>query len=150
MKTLCAVIAAILGIASSHAQTEQPVLTQPAPPQLMDLIPTFPVSNMDQALNYYTKSLGFFLVLQSGNNYAAVGRDFVQIGLGLRGGGSTKGPKSSVYINMNNVESLYKELKGRGVKMSSELKTQPSKMKEFAITDPDGNIITFGEYVGPK
>ncbi len=125
-------------------------LITPAPqPQLLDLIPTYPVENMQRALDFYTNKLGFSIVLQSGGTYASVGRDFVQIGLALSKG-AAKGPKSSSYVNMNSIDVFYQTLVARGVKMARELKTQPSKMREFAVVDPDGNTLTFGEYTGPK
>lgn len=133
--------------------SNESVLITPTPsplvPSMIDLIPTYPVENMQRALDFYINKLGFSLVLQSGGNYASVGRDLVQIGLALSKG-AAKGPKSSSYINMNNIDVYYESLVARGVKMSRELKTQTSKMREFAIVDPDGNSLTFGEYTGPK
>lgn len=131
------------------ASPAEPTAAATAQPQLIDLIPTYPVENMQRALDYYTAKLGFSIVLQSGGNYASVGRDFIQIGLALSKG-AAKGPKSSSYVNMSNIDIFYKELTARGVKIARELKTQPSKMREFAIVDPDGNTLTFGEYTGAK
>lgn len=129
--------------------TESLISAAPPQPQMMDIIPTYPVENMQRALDYYVNKIGFALVLQSGGTYASVGRDYVQIGLALSKG-AAKGPKSSSYVNMNNIDVFYQGLVAKGVKMARELKTQPSKMREFAIVDPDGNTLTFGEYTGPK
>jgi len=129
--------------------TESLIAAAPPQPQMMDIIPTYPVENMQRALDYYVNKIGFALVLQSGGTYASVGRDYAQIGLALSKG-AAKGPKSSSYVNMNNIDVFYQGLVAKGVKMARELKTQPSKMREFAIIDPDGNTLTFGEYTGPK
>jgi len=125
------------------------LITPSVQPQLMDIIPTYPVENMQRSLDFYTNKLGFAIVLQSGGTYSAVGLDMVQIGLALSKG-AAKGPKSSSYVNMGNIDIYYNALVSRGVKMARELKTQPSKMREFAVVDPDGNTLTFGEYTGPK
>ena len=118
-------------------------------PEMLDLIPTLLVRNMGKAVEYYNAMLGFGDVLQSGGSYTAIGRDFVQIGLALDKN-APKGRSGSCYIKMARVDVFYQEVKSRGVKLTSDLKNQPSKMREFSVTDPDGNILVFGEYVGPR
>lgn len=143
-------VAQLIPLPNTNSPTVQNGLITPAPqPQLMDIIPTYPVENMQRSLDFYTNKLGFSIVLQSGATYSAVGLDMIQIGLALSKG-TAKGPKSSSYVNMNNIDIFYNALTARGVKMARELKTQPSKMREFAVVDPDGNTLTFGEYTGPK
>lgn len=118
-------------------------------PEMLDLIPTLLVRNMAKAMEFYTGQMAFGVVLQSGGSYTAIGRDFVQIGLALNKN-APKGREGSCYIKMARVDVFREELKIRGVKLTSDLKTQPSNMREFSVTDPDGNILVFGEYVGPK
>ncbi|MFZ4681350.1 MAG: VOC family protein [Terrimicrobiaceae bacterium] len=125
------------------------LFTPGAKPEMLDLIPTLLVRNMGRSVEYYNAMLGFGVVLQSGGSYTAIGRDFVQIGLALDKN-APKGRYGSCYIKMARVDVFYQELKSRGVKMTSDLKNQPSRMREFSVTDPDGNILVFGEYVGPK
>lgn len=114
-------------------------------PEMVDLVPTFPVASLPRAVDFY-KKLGFGVILQSGS-YVAVGRDLIQIGL-VADRNAPKGYKQSSYIRMAHIEPFYKEVVGKGVKPTTELKLQPSQMKEFSVTDPDGNVLIFGEYVG--
>lgn len=51
-----------------------------------------------------------------------------------------------VYIRTDNIEQLYQELLDRGVNIhpNGSLALKPWGQKEFAILDPDSNLITFG------
>lgn len=167
----CAAIAGLFFIQNSPAQTKSatnspadvfvkpepkaPVEIQPgedglihleAKPELVDLIPTLAVSSLRQAVDFYMKKLGFELVLQSGN-YVAVGKDGVQIGF-VYDKNASKGYKPSFYIRMAHIDGYYKQILATGVKLTSELKTSSSSMKEFSLVDPDGYTLVFGEYIG--
>ena len=54
-----------------------------------------------------------------------------------------------VYIRVNNIEQLYQELVDRGVTIhpNGSLAEKPWGQKEFAILDPDNNLITFGQAI---
>lgn len=128
----------------------EPGLIVPVPkPELLDLIPTFGVQDMQKSTAFYTGKLGFTVVLRSGSTYTAVGRDLVQIGL-VTDKAASRAKSGSCYIKTSRIDELYRELKAAGVKITSDLKTQPSNMREFSVTDPDNNVLVFGEYVGPK
>jgi len=51
---------------------------------------------------------------------------------------------------MAQADAFYQEVKSRGIKLTSDWKNQPSKTREFSVTDPDGNILVLGEDVGSK
>lgn len=155
-------------IVSEPTPIPLPAIQQPTPPsalipapsgaglfvpqaksEMQDLIPTLVIKDMRKAVDFYTGKLGFAVALESGGNYTAVARDFVQFGL-VQDKNAPKGRSGSCYIKMASVDVFYDELMKRGVKLTSELKTQPSKMREFSVTDPDGNVLIFGEYTGPK
>jgi len=135
--------------AASDPNSSANLIVPELKPEMLDLIPTFSVADMRKAIDFYYNKLGFSIVLQSGAAYTAMGRDQVQIGLALDKG-AAKVRKGSCYIQMTEVDRFYRDVVGRGVKPTSALKTQPSKMREFSVTDPDGDVLIFGEYVGPK
>ena len=99
-------------------------------------------------MEFYASKLGFALALQSGN-YVAVDRDNVQIGF-VFDKNATKGYKPSFYIRMVRIDEYYRQVKATGVKLTTELKTSSSNMREFSLADPDGYTLIFGEYVGQK
>ncbi len=49
---------------------------------------------------------------------------------------------------MARVYDYYKKLMEKGVKPTTPLRTQPSKMREFSVTDPDGFTLISGDYTG--
>lgn len=148
--TLSALLAITQADAQANTNTVQPgpdgLIHLEAKPEMVDLIPTLSVTSLKQAVEFYANKLGFELILQSGN-YVAVGRDNVQIGF-VADKNSIKGYKPSFYIRMVRIDDYFKQVKATGVKLATELKTSPTKMREFSLTDPDGYTLIFGEYVG--
>jgi len=145
-----ALVATFYLVAGTAAKAADSAVFLPvAKPEMLNLIPTFPVLSLQRAADFYVNKMGFQVVLPGNGTYAMIGRDAVQIGLSLDRN-ATKGYKQSVYIQMARIEEYYKEVKDRGVKMTKELSVSPAQMKEFSITDPDGTMVIFGEYVGPK
>ena len=55
------------------------------------------------------------------------------------------GSQSSCYIRVENIESLFEELKKSEAPFGYELTKQPWGMNEMQINDPYGNAIRFGE-----
>ncbi len=51
----------------------------------------------------------------------------------------------NAYFCVNDADSLYAELKGRGASIDYELRDQPYGCREFGIQDLDGYDIAFGE-----
>lgn len=54
------------------------------------------------------------------------------------------GATGTMFIEVEGVDALYEQLQGR-VTVVMPLVTKPYGMREFAITDPDGYLITFAE-----
>jgi len=50
-----------------------------------------------------------------------------------------------IFCMVSDAEELYNELKGKNARIHYELKTTDYNMKEFAIIDPAGFTIGFGE-----
>jgi catechol 2,3-dioxygenase-like lactoylglutathione lyase family enzyme len=58
--------------------------------------------------------------------------------------GRAIGASATLFIEIDGIEAYYASLDGK-VKLEVPLKTQWYGMKEFAISDPDGYLITFAE-----
>ena len=57
------------------------------------------------------------------------------------------------YIRVSDVESIYRafalaELPRKGIPRQDALEDKPWGMREFAIVDPDGNLIRIGQTLG--
>jgi lactoylglutathione lyase len=128
-------------------------------PHFKKLTPNLLVSNVDVSLTFYTTVLGFergmtvpdqsplvFAQVTSGpieiffNDAVGAVREYPVLG------GKTIGASGTMFIEVEQIEVLYEALRPK-VTIAMPLVTQVYGMKEFAIADPDGYLITFAERV---
>jgi len=55
--------------------------------------------------------------------------------------------QGSIYIFCDEVDDYYKDISAKGARISMPLEDRAYGMRDFSITDPDGNLITFGKSV---
>jgi catechol 2,3-dioxygenase-like lactoylglutathione lyase family enzyme len=124
------------------------------------LTPNLIVSSVEQSLAFYTEVLGFargmtvpeqspfvFASVTSGpveiffNDKSTVSKESPQFaGLAIGGGGNT------MFIEVEGIDALHDRLEP-SVKIVMPIVTQWYGVREFAIADPDGYVITFAERV---
>ena len=56
-------------------------------------------------------------------------------------------PGISLVIKVSNIEEAKDYLVNKGITLQTEIITAGNFMKFFNVEDPDGNIISFGEYL---
>lgn len=104
----------------------------------------FHVSDVEASINYYTHVLGFRVHFQY-NDLAGLESGAVIIYL--------SGPKQdmkkaigegSIYIFCDEVDEYYTDILSKGAIMEVDIDNRLYHMRDFAIKDPDGNVITFG------
>ena len=128
--------------------------------QAKKLTPNLIVSSVERSLAFYTDVLGFtramtvpdqspfvFASATSGdvevffNDKSTVAKENPQFaGLSIGGGGNT------MFIEVEGVDALHDRIKSQAPIVMA-IHTQWYGMREFAITDPDGYVITFAERV---
>jgi catechol 2,3-dioxygenase-like lactoylglutathione lyase family enzyme len=118
--------------------------------QIKKMSPQLLVADIDRAIEFYTKKLGFDIDFRYEDFYAGIVKDGHSIHL--------KADKASVEERKNrrkhddleitflvdDIESLYKDLSSKSVEFSQSLRDMPYG-KEFYVADPDNNIISFLE-----
>ena len=123
------------------------------------LTPNLIVSNVEASLRFYEDVLGFdrgmtvpeqspfvFASVTSGpvdiflNDRSTVTKESPQMANLAFGGGNT------MFIEVKAVEAVHARIAPR-VKVVMSLRTQWYGMREFAVRDPDGYVITFAERV---
>lgn len=106
---------------------------------------TFQVSDLEASLKFYTTVLGFSERFRFGD-YAGVEHGEVQIH--LSGPGSTNKRQvgqGGIYIFCDDCDSYYQEIVARGGRAQAPPKDYEYGMRDFALEDPDGNLLAFGQ-----
>ena len=128
-------------------------------PQFKKLTPNLVVGNVERSLAFYVDTLGFergitmpeqspfvFASVISGpieiffNDTAAAVKEYPAFD------GQPIGATGTLFIEMDGVDALHDRLKP-SVKVVMPIVTQFYGMREFAIEDPDGYVITLAERV---
>jgi len=128
-------------------------------PQFKKLTPNLLVANVERSLAFYIDTLGFSRGMtvpdESPFVFASVTSGAVEIFLNDAAtavkeypafAGKAIGATGTMYIELEGVEALHARIKS-SVAISMPLTTQFYGMREFAIADPDGYLITFAERV---
>lgn len=109
-------------------------------------IPVLPSLDFGRSIGFYEQKLGFKLGFRY-NERVGLERDGFELHFWPCEDASVP-PVSSCYVIVKNIEALYEEYKAQGViHPNGALESKPWGMKQFAILDPDGNMIQFGERV---
>lgn len=121
------------------------------------LSPNLIVANVNHSVQFYTDVLGFTLIASvpdTGSlNWAMVQRESVNVmfqtlasiqedvpSLNLKAGSAAM----TLYIKVKNLDNLLSEVRSK-VPIALELRTTFYGAREFAIKDPDGNVLMFAE-----
>ena len=112
-------------------------------------IPILPSRSLNDTLAFFQR-LGFDGRIHSHGDYAILTRGTAELHFfthrQLRPAESSAG----CYIRVSDVESFYQasasaKLPRKGIPRRDALEVKPWGMREFAIVDPDGNLIRIGQ-----
>jgi uncharacterized glyoxalase superfamily protein PhnB len=113
--------------------------------------PVLRVPDVVAAAEHYRDRLGFEINFLWGEppTYATTHRDHVMVHFTKSDAVPTPQPDSvsNIYVFVSDIDDVYEELKGRGAKIAAEPETWPYGMREFAVEDPYGYRLCFGEGV---
>jgi catechol 2,3-dioxygenase-like lactoylglutathione lyase family enzyme len=111
---------------------------------LTSIHPKLPMRDKTATKKYYIDQLGFEQFGGDYPDYLMVEKGAIQIHFFLFRELDPKENYGQVYIRTDNIEEDYEYVKSSGVKVIT-LETKPWGQKEFAILDPDNNLLTFGQ-----
>lgn len=111
---------------------------------LTEVNPKLPMRNKQATKDFYLNQLGFEPFGGDYPNYLMVQKDNIQLHFFEFKDLDPKENYGQVYIRTNTIENLYLDFKNKGVKITA-LELKPWRQKEFAVLDPDHNLLTFGE-----
>ena len=115
---------------------------------LTNIIPKLPMRNKSATKDFYVNKLGFRNVGNSDyDGYLMVEKDSIEIHFFEFTEIVAKENYSGVYIRTNNIENLYQSLLDNkiSIHINGALNTKLWGQKEFALLDPDNNLLTFGQ-----
>lgn len=113
--------------------------------------PYFPVADVVASGTYYRDTLGFTHEYSGGNEFAIYSRDGCAVMFRRVADRSRIRPMESqggtwdAFFWVADAQALFTELQERGAIVVYPVTVQPYGMKEFAVRDPDGHVLGFGE-----
>lgn len=117
---------------------------------LTQIHPKLPMRNKTATRDYYIDQLGFSVFGSADHaDYLMVEKGDIQIHFFLFEALEPKENYGQVYIRVQGIDVLYQEMLDNSVAIhpNGHLQTKPWGQREFALLDPDWNLLTFGEGV---
>ncbi|HJS01810.1 MAG TPA: VOC family protein [Flavobacterium sp.] len=115
---------------------------------LTDVNPKLPMRDKAVTKNYYLNNLNFNEVGDY-DNYLIVSKDKIEIHFFMFKELDPKENYGQVYIRTSDIDKLYQTLLDNNflIHPNGSLETKPWGQKEFALLDPDNNLLTFGQSI---
>lgn len=109
-------------------------------------LPKLPMRDAAATRTYYVGQLGFRVAADYGD-YLLMARDEVELHFFLFRGLDPLTNYGQVYLVCRDVDALHGQLRDAGVSIhpNAPLADRPWGMREFALLDPDRNLLTFGQ-----
>lgn len=120
------------------------------PPVVCDRVhPGLTVSNIDEAIDYYTQKLGFSFDFKWGEPPEMAGVSLGNISMHLFLG-TPVADLGKVYFVVENVDALYEFHRSNGVEIFAPPTNKPYELRDYHMHDLYGNILGFGQYIYSK
>jgi catechol 2,3-dioxygenase-like lactoylglutathione lyase family enzyme len=126
-------------------------MTTTAATRFLAAVPALPVSDERRAVRFFETALGFEELRHEGEGLGILRRDAVEVHLWVADGSALGAERSlagsaSCRIEVTGVDELYRHCQALGVvHPSAPLRDQPWGTREFAVLDPDNNLVSLYE-----
>ncbi|PTM03378.1 MAG: glyoxalase/bleomycin resistance/extradiol dioxygenase family protein [Bacteroidetes bacterium] len=117
---------------------------------LTEINPKLPMRDKTITRDFYINKLGFKEYGSADyDGYLMIEKDRIQIHFFEFKELDPKENYGQVYIRTDNIDEYYQSLLDKKTKIhpNGPLKTKPWGQKEFALLDPDSNLLTFGQNI---
>ncbi len=115
---------------------------------LTDIHPKLPMRNKAITRDFYVNQLGFHDIGTADfDGYLMVKKDHIEIHFFEFAALDPKENYGQVYIRTNDIDKLYQSMLSNKLSIhpAGSLQKKPWGQKEFAMLDPDNNLLTFGQ-----
>lgn len=117
---------------------------------LLNINPKLPMRNKAFTRAFYINKLGFKNFGDADyDSYLMLEKDNIQIHFFEFKDLNPKENYGQVYIRTNSIDQLYQTFLNNNVEIhpNGALETKPWGQREFALLDPDNNLLTFGQTI---
>jgi uncharacterized glyoxalase superfamily protein PhnB len=116
------------------------------PVSLVAAATVFVVQDVARSVAHYRDVLGFRVEFTYGEptSYAGVERDGVLLHLQAASETKRQPGQGAAYVFVDDVDSLYQELRDRGARTVKAPQTYDYGMRDFGVHDLEGNQLCFG------
>jgi uncharacterized protein (TIGR02246 family) len=125
-----------------RAEADTAAAEPPAALRVEKIMPELPVDDVAAAVAHYRDVLGFSVNYQQ-HDIGVMDRGAARVLLIART--PRHAGIGSCYVYVSDADALHAELTDRGAHVQGEPVSRPWGLREFAVLDPDGNRITFGQ-----
>jgi len=112
------------------------------PAMMLRTLPELPVLDVAVAVAHYRDVLGFHINHQQ-DDLGVMDRDRITVLLIPRT--DNRPGIGSAYVYVEDADALYAELRAKGANIQGEPVSHPWGLRDFAVLDPDGNRLRFGQ-----
>ncbi len=115
---------------------------------LITIIPKLPMRSKPVTREFYVSQLGFADIGSADyDGYLLLKKDHIEIHFFEFKDLDPAANYGQVYIRTNDIETLYQSLTDNHARIhpAGHLQSKPWGQKEFAMLDPDNNLLTFGQ-----
>ena len=112
----------------------------------LGVAPGMPTTDMARTIEVYAR-MGFAARTYEGGTFAILTRDCVELHFSLSADHDPKRTAAWIYVRVDDVDTLYRELKAAGVAVRREPYDTDHRMRETPYIDSDNNQIIFGSPV---
>ena len=112
-------------------------------------IPILPSRSLNNTVAFFRR-LGFEGGIHRHGDYAILTRGTIELHFFTQRELRPAESSAGCYVRVSDVESIYRafalaELPRKGIPRQDALEDKPWGMREFAIVDPDGNLLRIGQ-----
>jgi len=114
-----------------------------------EIVPIFAVRDLQRAIVFYQDAFGFEMNAMYGDNYAILSLGDVGLHLTLWREMDPRQNAAACYLYVTDVDAAAERAKkAPGGEIRHDVEQKPWGLREFAIVDPDGNLLRVGEFTG--
>jgi catechol 2,3-dioxygenase-like lactoylglutathione lyase family enzyme len=103
-----------------------------------------PAADIDRTAKFYA-DLGFKLEHRTGDEYGILVRDGIELHVFSYRGLDPAANSAGCYVRVADVDALHAEFAAKKVERLTNVENKRWRMREFAVIDPNGNLLRFGQ-----